>query len=105
MDYIVRRKFILIKNDEEIVLHSEDKVCSDIPDAIETLDKLWKSDRAMYRLAVPKVPVDIFCDDWRSDTAYSFRIGKIVIEAELVDAQRYALNIFDVEEQIDETHK
>lgn len=98
MNYIVRRKFILIKNDEEEVLLSEDKYCSDIPHAIETLDTLRKADRAMYRLAVSKLPADIFCDDWHSDTAYVFRIGKIVIEAELVDAIKYACNMFGLED-------
>lgn len=106
MEYVVRRKIILIKDDdEETVIHQGDTRRANLHDALEALESLYKTDRAMYRLAITKAPTHAICDDWHDDTAYTFRIGKVLIGAELVDAERYACNIFGLEVTTNENHE
>jgi len=98
MDYIIKRSVIQIKDTAEYTLVSLEQGYPTIQDAIEALDKLWKADKAMYRLAIQEAPVNTFCDDCHDNASYMFRIGNVVIEGELVDAKRYARNIFGLEE-------
>ena len=97
MDYIVRRKTIVTTNNgKEVTIRKEDICCTSIYNALEELEKLYKTDRAMYRLAIKEVSPGVICDNWSSDTAYTFCIGRVSIEAEFVDAAIYACEMFGV---------
>lgn len=97
MDYIVRRKItVTTNNGKEVTIYKKDIYGTSIYDTLEKLEKLYKADRAMYRLAIKEISPEVICDNWSSDTAYTFCIGKVSVEAEFVDAAIYACEMFGI---------
>lgn len=93
MEKIQRKVIYLDENNEEMLVSSLEQEYPDMKTAIAELDKSYKSDRAMYRIAV-KQRIACDCDDYRDDTCYSFRVNDIVIEGCIVDAEKTALEMF-----------
>jgi hypothetical protein len=93
MQTIYRESVYLDEDDNEVLLCSANTECKDMRSAILSLEEFYKTDRAMYRLAIKQRP-NVYCDNWRYETSYGFCVNDVTIRAYIVDAEKTALETF-----------